>query len=601
MLKEMSKLRIIGPKSVLASAIDKLYELKILHVVEHGVHGLEQGKPFASAEQLSAALIKARAIASQLGIAETEDLSKKPNQRMLSEIDTLAVKLETLQQGHKAAQERAETAERQLEKLELLSALGIEPRQLREYLTLEWFVGTVETSAGLKEALSGRKARFLLHTAKNGKDDLIALFVDRKQVGDVRGVLAQRDFSSLDLKDLLGQDTHAVKKILAEAKAGVKRSEEEKAALKKSYAFTLPVAIRSLHEELAKAEAPMRFQETEQLFVVHGFVPVAELESTMTSLRKATKERLHFEVLPIDPHHDKAPALMSNPQGVKSFEFFLNLYTLPKYREIDPSWILFFTFPLLYGFMLGDVGYGAVCLILFLIMKKKMPQFAGFFNILIFSSVSTMIFGAIFGEYFGFEFYHPLINRSPEHDLNPLMIAAVFAGIVHVNAGLVAGFINELKAHGFKTAFMEKFGWFFLQGAVALLGLSYAKVLPISAWWGYSLLAVSVVVLYLGEGARGIVEIPGIFGNILSYLRLMAIGLSSVGLALVINELAAGFFASGGAMIAVGILILAAGHALNIGIGIMGSFLHALRLHYVEHFSKFYRGGGITFKPFGAK
>ena len=234
-------------------------------------------------------------------------------------------------------------------------------------------------------------------------------------------------------------------------------------------------------------------------------------------------------------------------------------------------------------------------------MKKKMPQFAGFFNILIFSSIATIAFGFIFGEFFGFEYYHPPINRNPEHDINPLIMASLIIGLIHVNVGLIVGFINELHHHGFKTAFFEKFSWIFLELSVALLALSYTKAIPISPLFGYGLLTISVVMLFIGEGARGIVEIPSIFGNILSYARLMAIGLSSVGLAMVINTMAEESFKSGGISIIVGILILVIGHVINMALGIMGGFLHSLRLHYVEFFSKFYKGGGMMYKPFGEK
>jgi V/A-type H+-transporting ATPase subunit I len=108
--------------------------------------------------------------------------------------------------------------------------------------------------------------------------------------------------------------------------------------------------------------------------------------------------------------------------------------------------------------------------------------------------------------------------------------------------------------------------------------------------------------MYLkGEGIRGLIELPSIFSNTLSYARLMAIGLSSVKLAEVINEMAAEMFHGGGFLILAGVLILALGHIINIGIGMLGSFLHSLRLHYVEFFTKFFHGGAKKYSPFGAK
>ena len=107
--------------------------------------------------------------------------------------------------------------------------------------------------------------------------------------------------------------------------------------------------------------------------------------------------------------------------------------------------------------------------------------------------------------------------------------------------------------------------------------------------------------LFKGEGIRGLIEIPSIFTNIMSYMRLMAIGLSSVIMALIVNESAKGFFSKGGFFIIVGVFILIIGHIVNIAIGLLGSFLHSLRLHYVEFFSKFFSGGGKKYRPFGMR
>ena len=228
-----------------------------------------------------------------------------------------------------------------------------------------------------------------------------------------------------------------------------------------------------------------------------------------------------------------------------------------------------------------------------------MQSAENFFNILMLSSLVTIIFGFLFGELFGFEFMHPVISRG--HDMVALMIIAVAIGVVHVNLGIVIGFINELKHHGIVHAIYAKASWIVLEIGLVMAALSYLKLISVSLMFGAAFLAVSVIMLFKGEGVRGLLELPSIFTNIMSYIRLMAIGVSSVILALIINSSAKASFHKGGIFILAGALILIVGHVVNILLGWLGSFLHSLRLHYVEFFSKFFAGGGKKYQPFGSK
>jgi len=599
MLKDMDKIRIIGPKSRMPAVIEKLHELKVLHIVEKK-EDAGQGRPLMTAEKISEALVKVKAIASQLNIPLAHSHADKTVEEAVQDTHRIAEDLSVLHGEVKGIDEHLKNLLAMKQKAIIAEQLNIE--DLPHFESIEVLIGYVRDAASFEEKLRQKVKRFHILTSPAEKRFVMALAVEKQHVQAAKSVLAGFDFTSLDLSDMKGKRRTDIEKEIAAFEKKQLAAWKNLADLKKDVEKKVPAYENMLSEELAKAEIPLRFKETKDTFIVNGFVPADRTSLTVESINELTDNRCIIQVHKADSHHDSAiPVVLKNPRPVSSFQFFLDLYTLPKYKEIDPTWFIFITFPLLFGFMLGDMGYGLVCLILFFILKKAMPKFRSFFNILIFASVGTIIFGAVFGEFFGYEPFPALLSRSPEHDLNPLMIAAIFAGIVHVNAGLVVGFVNELRSHGFKRAFLEKFGWFFLEGAAVLLGLSYGKVISLSPFVGYGVLALSVIILYLGEGARGIVEIPSIFGNILSYLRLMAIGLSSVGLALVINDLAGGFFKAGGFQIIAGVLILVIGHVINIGIGILGGFLHSLRLHYVELFSKFYKGGGITFKPFGVR
>jgi len=238
-------------------------------------------------------------------------------------------------------------------------------------------------------------------------------------------------------------------------------------------------------------------------------------------------------------------------------------------------------------------------LIFFWILKRRMPKVGNLLNVLVIASFVSIVFGFIFAEFFGFEIYHPAVSR--EHEMFMLMYIAIAIGIVHVNLGLIIGFLNEWKSHGLVHAIYAKASWITLEIGFALLVLSSLDKILIAPWVGATFLGASILMLIKSEGFRGIIEIPTIFANIVSYIRLAAIGLTSVILALIINGAATEFFHKGSFYFLAGVLVLTIGHIINILIAWLGSFLHSLRLHYVEFFSKFFYGGAKKYHPFGIK
>ena len=226
-----------------------------------------------------------------------------------------------------------------------------------------------------------------------------------------------------------------------------------------------------------------------------------------------------------------------------------------------------------------------------------MPKLKEFISILQISSVSSIIFGVIFGEYFGFEPYHPLMPRASEPEL--LLIFAVVFGLLHINMGIILGFINNLS--NLKKAICDNLSWVILQLGVMFISLGVYSSSSTSTFVGTIFFVLSLVLIYMGHGFIGIIEIPSFFTNILSYARLMAVGLSSVAIAMLVNEYTAVLFSGGVFGIVGGIFLFTLGHIFNIVLGNFESFLHTLRLHYVEFFTKFYTGGGREFVAFGEK
>ena len=359
----------------------------------------------------------------------------------------------------------------------------------------------------------------------------------------------------------------------------------------------LLLSEKFLSMEAEKAEAPLRFASTENIFVVSGWIPKKNLGELDENINKITRKNVNIEVQqPQDD--DNVPVKLSHQKRTKPYEFFMRLYALPKYAEIDPTIFLFITFPLFFGMILGDIGYGATAVVLLTYIGKKYKSMASLVRVMMPAAFASIFFGFVFGEVFGYEALPHLISRI--HQTQEMLFISLIIGLLHVNIGLVLGFLNELS-HGLKKAILAKGSWWILQAGVALLALSSLNIIPISTLPGWILIGLSVIMIYLGESFIGILEIPALLSNVLSYSRLMAVGLASVGLASVVNEFTTTFFAKGGIMIVVAIFVGLVGHALNIVLGLVGGFLHALRLHYVEFFTKFFKGGAIPFQPFGSK
>jgi V/A-type H+-transporting ATPase subunit I len=323
--------------------------------------------------------------------------------------------------------------------------------------------------------------------------------------------------------------------------------------------------------------------------------------------------------------------MLDNPRAAKPMEMLLEMFSLPKYNEIDPTVLMLATFPIFYGLMLGDWGYGIVLVALSLTgaFKKLMDKLGmsggapGLSKILLYCGISSIIFGLVYDEFFGFEPFkhwdigtHLLGIALPVHRAEPEMVGTmlmfcVYVGVAHLLMGYVIGMYNVRAEHGLKTAILEKGGWILtliglvMFAVMALPGLLSGTGFPLDNVVfiaGIAIMVAGIVMTAMVEKINGILELPGLASNLLSYTRIFAIGLSSIGIAIAFNEeMAFPAIEGGGIGWAVGIVILVMGHGLNIALGIIGPLIQSLRLHYVEFFTKFYKGGGIKFNPLGIR
>ncbi|MFH1240196.1 MAG: V-type ATP synthase subunit I [Candidatus Diapherotrites archaeon] len=587
--KRMTKVRIIGPKSILKQVIDIAHDLKLIHVVDYdGKDFFEIGTPFEEAEFQSSKLLKVRGLIDNLKIKAEPSPMKANNagpklEKIHSEFTALNQKLSNLREQQKELAQKLSNP---------MNALGSNKEFINEYNSLAVFKGSYKKD--FETDLESVTKDYVLYKNKAEKTNVFALFVPQKLREKVQSLLSNYGYSEMPFSDISSEEKlrdqlNSVETKIAELKTELNSFGKRNA----QFLIDYELYLTSLNE---KSEAPLKFATSKNAFVATGWIPTADLKTFENAIETQVHEKCYFETLKTE---EDAPTALDNPGAVHPFEFFLNLYTLPKYYEFDPTILMFFTFPLFFGFMLGDVGYGLITGLLFLGLRTKMKgQMKDLLSVLLFASLSTIAFGFFFGEFFGYEFIeHPIINRV--NDINTMLMVTILVGIIHINLGFIIGFYNKYVHQGFKHALYEKGSWILLEIGIIVsllenfMGIQYAAII------GIPIILASLVMLYKGEGVQGFVELPALLSNALSYTRLFAVGLASVQLAIVVNMLAGQMFEAGGIMIIVAVFILLFGHAINIGLGILGPFLHSLRLHYVEFFGKFYTGGGERYTPFG--
>jgi V/A-type H+-transporting ATPase subunit I len=352
-------------------------------------------------------------------------------------------------------------------------------------------------------------------------------------------------------------------------------------------------------------EAYSKLGETEYTFTIFGWVPAENVEELRGIFASNFNKNVTVNVIDIPKElRETIPVATQNPDMVEPFENFVKMRAVPKYSDVDPGTLVAFFMPLFFGMMVGDVGYGIIMLAISLLMGKKVKTglISDFLKALKWGSLWSILFGVLYGEYFGTlgeaVGLKPIwFSRSDSANFTTLLIMALAVGVGHIVLGLLIGVWNSVVQKS-RNHFLERGGTLVALAGLFLLAFSLIQKLPdgyyISGW---IVLAVGLVAMGVSMGGTGVImgpiEFVGVIGNILSYLRIAALGLASVFLAKVANDMA-GMVGSAIAGVVIALLI----HSLNLVMGMLSPTIQSLRLQYVEFFRKFYEGGQSSFSPF---
>ncbi len=430
---------------------------------------------------------------------------------------------------------------------------------------------------------------------------------------------------SLDLLDTVQRETSKLDsrtvKLLNEEKVLHSRA---RSAAQKYVSLTRSLSdywsiLRSRIEVLDSGEY------TDQIVMLRAWVPSDSVQVIKNELSQY--EEL-VEILLSEPTEmDEPPCILENPKWAMPYETLTKLYGSPKYGAIDPTPLLAPFFFIFFGMCLGDGGYGLIMLgffAFFLKKFKKMPSGTRqFFTLFVLSSVAAIIVGALTGSWFGdmvdaFPFLNFLkvikdvpIVLNPMNDPMTFLAISLAFGVVQILFGLLVAFYDCLRRKDYIGAIGDQGGWIILLVGLLLIGGTVSGKLPSSlSLLGKALSAAGAIILVATQGREkeGIVQkaisgvlslynITAYLGDVLSYSRLLALGLATSAIAMIINMLStlAGGIPYVGWVI--GIVLCLGGHLFSVAVNVLGAFVHSLRLQYVEFFSKFYTGGGKLFAP----
>lgn len=406
---------------------------------------------------------------------------------------------------------------------------------------------------------------------------------------------ASEDDTVRDLIQKLQSDIRERGKLLEQLQEEGRELSRHVAELKRTYDVLL--------NERNKLLSQRQLGVTEQVFYIEGWIRSAD-EATLQERLSPYSELVECYLRDPLPE-EQYPIVLENRRAWKPFEMITQLYGLPQRKTLDPTVPLAPFFFVFVGLAVSEAGYGLLVTILSLLYIKLAKPKRGalqFLRLMAILGVSNVIFGTLVGGWFGFPI-RKLLILDPLQDPVKFLLFALVLGFVQVWFGTFLEMITQFKQGERAYAVFVQGGWLLLLPGLVLYGVTK------QAHWGILALAGAAGIVFFSAPSRnplarffgglyGLYGISGYLSDILSYSRLLALGLATTVIAMVVNTLCetalgipwVGWLLAG--------LIFVGGHLFNLGISFLGGFVHSMRLQFVEFFSKFFKSGGKPFRPF---
>lgn len=653
--KEMTEVELIVPSKDLLAVAKVLSGRGIFHQVDSTYLGLENLGPNVWQERAASYSALERRIQT---ILQTLNLEEKylgsTEFESMADLDAVRPAVDRIEEEVKrtsdqlnAEKKRLEQLESQLHQLEPIADINVEVGGLRKSEHLYSILGIIPAANVSRLETSLSRVPHVFFTLREDSQRPVVWLLGPRGNFDIIDRAAKSAYLNPlilpeEFEGTPAQITAEIRKAIEASKQKIAELNSGLTKLADSHREELNELLWDMHVSRMMADAIVRFGQLRHTYVVVGWVPTENLVLLTERLKQASPEIL-IEAIPTERagHHTNVPVALTTNRWLRPIQMLVTTYGRPSYGELDPTWLMALTFPLLFGAMFGDLGQGLVLFLLGILIDRGiiLKAMSSLGLLIAYCGASAAIFGYLYGSIFGFEghlideylgFHFEAPWLSPIHEILPVLSLAIDAGIVILLLSFLLGMFNNIRAKdwshlvfghtglvmfGFYLAFLALLGSFLGTTAIAPRVAVAISSLPLP--WTLLAIVFGILVMFSGafrnwmEGHRP-VEGSGIGGflmffvqsfmdlfesvisllsNTLSFVRVGAFAVAHGGLSLAIFALAGeepdlGFWIT----IIIGNIFIIGFEGLIVGI-------QTMRLHYYEILGKFFHGGGMRFEP----